>query len=60
MKKVLAAYSLISFIAVFIGAILVSVAPLPPSKTDAVLFAMAVLMPTTILSLAMLGRKRNI
>ncbi|MEE9399675.1 MAG: hypothetical protein V3V23_05345 [Dehalococcoidales bacterium] len=59
MKKVLAVYSLISFIAVFVGAIFVSIAPLPPSQTDAVLFAMAALMPTTILSLAMSERKRN-
>lgn len=60
MKKVLAVYSLISFMAVFIGAILVSVAPLLPSQTDVVLFAMAALMPTTILSLAMSEKKRNI
>ncbi len=60
MKKVLAVYSLISFIAVFVGAIFVSIAPLPSSQTDAVLFAMAALMPTTILSLAMSERKRNI
>ena len=60
MKKVLAVYSLISFIAVFVGAILVSVVPLLPSQTDAVLFGMAALMPTTILSLAMSEKKRNI
>lgn len=60
MKKVLAVYSLISFMAVFVGAILVSVAPLLPSQTDVVLFAMAALMPTTILSLAMSEKKRNI
>ena len=60
MKKVLAVYSLISFMAVFVGAIFVSVAPLLPSQTDGILFAMAALMPTTILSLAMSEKKRNI
>ena len=60
MKKALAIYSLLSFAAVFMGAMLVSLVPMRPSLTDAMLFAMAALMPTTILSLAISQKKRNI
>jgi hypothetical protein len=59
MKKVLAIYGLLSFIVVFTGAMLVSLVPMLPSQTDALLFGMAAIMPTTIVSLAMSQKKRT-